>query len=111
MVHDYTVRRVPQELPLTHKGVIYEDLNSLLEHNEEPRYYRATGYWNTLIRHRARQESRGYGFCYRIANEAGIEYLVANTLLATGGSGRERNLIYDPKEGIAGLEIKGKKTH
>lgn len=101
---------LPQELPFTREGVIYEDLNSLLEHNVEPRYYMASGYWNTLIRHRARQESRGYGFGYRIVNEAGIEHPVANTLLATGGSGRERNLIYDPQEGIAGLEIKGKKT-
>lgn len=101
---------LPQELPLTREGVIYEDLNALLEHNVEPRYYMASGYWNTLIRHRARQESRGYGFGYRIVNEAGIEHPIANTLLATGGSGRERNLIYDPQEGIAGLEIKGKKT-
>lgn len=31
-------------------------------------------------------------------------------MLATGGSGRERNLVYDPIDGIAGMEIVGKKT-
>lgn len=99
-----------QELPLTRKDVIYRDLNEVLEHNVEPRYYMASGYLNTLIRHRERQEGRGYGFGYRIVNEEGIEHPIANTLLATGGSGKERNLIYDPQEGIAGLEVKGKKT-
>ena len=39
-----------------------------------------------------------------------IANTIANTLLATGGSGRERNLIYDPQAGIAGQIIKGKKT-
>ena len=64
----------------------------------------------TLVKHRERQEGKGYGFGYRIVNAEGIERPIANTLLATGGSGRERNLIYDPKEGIAGQIIKGKKT-
>ena len=31
-------------------------------------------------------------------------------MLATGGSGRERNLVYDPMDGIAGMQIVGKKT-
>lgn len=30
--------------------------------------------------------------------------------MATGGSGKERNLVYDPQEGIAGKVIKGKQT-
>lgn len=70
----------------------------------------STGYLNTLIKHRDRQEKKGYGFGYRIVNSKDIKKPVANTLLATGGSGRERNLIYDPQEGIAGQIIKGKKT-
>ena len=89
---------------------IYHDLNDLLEHNVPAKYYMASGYLETLIRHRARQEGKGYGFGYRIVNAEGIERPIANTLLATGGSGRERNLIYDPQEGIAGRELKGKKT-
>jgi DNA (cytosine-5)-methyltransferase 1 len=63
-----------------------------------------------LIRHRERQAKKGYGFGYRIVNAPEIENPVANTLLATGGSGRERNLIYDPRGGISGTEIKGKKS-
>lgn len=102
--------KLPAELPLSGQEALYEDLNDLLEHNVNPRYYMASGYWNTLIRHRERQEGRGYGFGYRIVNEAGIEHPIANTLLATGGSGRERNLIYDPQEGIAGMELSGKHT-
>lgn len=101
---------LPQELPSARAKEIYHDLNDLLEHNVPAKYYMASGYLDTLVRHRARQEEKGYGFGYRIVNAEGIERPVANTLLATGGSGRERNLIYDPQEGIAGQEIKGKKT-
>lgn len=103
-------QKLPKELPSLRENALYEDLNDLLEHDVDPKYYMASGYLNTLIRHRERQEGRGYGFGYRIVNEAGIEHPIANTLLATGGSGRERNLIYDPREGIAGMEINGKQT-
>ena len=101
---------LPHELPLARAEEIYHDLNDLLEHNVPAKYYMASGYLDTLVRHRARQEGKGYGFGYRIVNAEGIDRPIANTLLATGGSGRERNLIHDPQEGIAGQEIKGKKT-
>ena len=102
--------RLPLELPSSGNETLYEDLNSLLDVEVPAKYYMASGYLETLIRHRERQENRGYGFGYRIVNEPGIIHPVANTLLATGGSGKERNLIYDPRDGIAGLRIKGKKT-
>ena len=101
---------LPTEMPCTRAGELYHDLNDVLEHDVPPRYYMASGYLETLIKHRERQEGKGYGFGYRIVNAKEIERPIANTLLATGGSGRERNLIYDPKEGIAGQIIKGKKT-
>lgn len=101
---------LPMTLPTGRECPLYKDLCDVLEHDIEPRYYMASGYLDTLIRHRERQESKGYGFGYRIVNEPGIKNPVANTLLATGGSGKERNLIYDPREGIAGTKIKGKKT-
>ena len=101
---------LPDQLPLSRTDDIYHDLNDVLEKDVLPKYYMASGYLETLIKHRARQEGKGYGFGYRVVNADGIEHPVANTLLATGGSGRERNLIYDPREGIAGMEIKGKKT-
>lgn len=104
------LKGLPSEIPSGCEEKLYGDLNDLLEKDVEAKYYMASGYLETLIRHRARQESKGYGFGYRIVNEASIEHPIANTLLATGGSGRERNLIYDPKDGIAGLEIPGKKS-
>ena len=101
---------LPSELPVGKEEKIYDNLNAVLECNVEPRYYMASGYFDTLIRHRERQEGKGYGFGYRIVNEPNNPNPIANTLLATGGSGRERNLIYDPREGIAGTVIKTKKT-
>lgn len=104
------LKELPEEMPLGCKDELYRDLNDLLDKDVDAKYYMASGYFETLVKHRARQEGKGYGFGYRIVNEPSIEHPVANTLLATGGSGRERNLIYDPKEGIAGLVLPGKKT-
>ena len=104
------LKELPVSTPLGCERKLYNDLNDLLDKDVEAKYYMASGYFETLIRHRARQEGKGYGFGYRIVNEPSIEHPIANTLLATGGSGRERNLIYDPRDGIAGMEIPGKKT-
>lgn len=101
---------LPSSMPVSSSRILYQDLNELLDKDVEAKYYMASGYFDTLVKHRARQESKGYGFGYRIVNDSTIEHPIANTLLATGGSGKERNLIYDPREGIAGLEIPGKKT-
>lgn len=101
---------LPTQLPREREQKIYADLNDLLERNVEAKYYMASGYLETLKRHRERQEGKGNGFGYRVINGEGIISPVANTLLATGGSGKERNLIHDPQEGIGGTEIKGKKT-
>lgn len=104
------LQALPSELPKGRERSIYNSLNDVLENDVDPRYYMASGYLETLVKHRERQERKGYGFGYRIVNEEGISSPVANTLLATGGSGKERNLIYDPREGISGIDIKGKKT-
>lgn len=97
-------------LPIENDWYLYEDLNELLEFHAEPKYYMASGYLDTLIRHREREHKKGNGFGYRVVNEPGIEHPVANTILATGGSGKERNLVYDPQEGIAGMTVPTKKT-
>lgn len=109
----FSIERLRQLSPVMPTGCdnsLYKDLNDLLDTDVDAKYYMASGYLETLVKHRARQESKGYGFGYRIVNEPSIEHPVANTLLATGGSGRERNLIFDPKDGIAGQLIPGKKT-
>ena len=97
-------------LPVENNWYLYEDLNDLLEFGAEPRYYMASGYLETLVRHKEREHSKGNGYGFRIVNEPGVEHPVASTILATGGSGKERNLVYDPQEGIAGMIYPTKKT-
>ncbi len=99
-----------EQLPKESKNIIYKDLREVLENEVDDKYYMAGGYLETLKKHKKRQRKKGYGFGYVIVNQEGIEKPIANTLLATGGSGRERNLIYQPKEGVAGKQIPGKKT-
>lgn len=97
-------------LPVENDWYLYKDLNDLLEFHADTKYYMASGYLDTLIRHREREHNKGNGFGYRIVNAPGIEHPVANTIMATGGSGKERNLVYDPQDNIAGIMIPTKKT-
>ena len=101
---------IENHLPEKNDWYLYEDLNELLELRAEAKYYMASGYLDTLICHKEREHKKGNGFGYRIVNAPGIEHPIANTIMATGGSGKERNLVYDLQEGIAGLMIPGKKT-
>ena len=101
---------LPCQLPRGREEEIYADLNEVLECDAEAKYYMASGYLETLKKHRKREEKKGNGFGYRVVNSKEITIPIANTLLATGGSGKERNLIYDPKEGIGGTRLKSKKT-
>jgi len=98
------------KIPEKRSEVFYKNVNRILEKNVDSHYYLGSGYLETLKRHRKREVKKGNNFGYKIINESGIENPIANTLLATGGSGRERNLIYDPQEGIAGKKLKNKKT-
>ncbi len=68
-------------------------LEELLDHDVDVHYYMSAGYLDTLERHKARQMANGNGFGYCIVNAPGREHHYANTILATGGSGKERNLI------------------
>ncbi len=97
-------------LPESNDYEIYEDLNELLELGAAREYYMASGYFETLVKHRAREHNKGNGFGYRIVNDPSIAHPVANTIMATGGSGKERNLIYDPQDGIGGTTYPTKKT-
>lgn len=101
---------LPNELPTKREVNIYKDLNDLLEMNAPDKYFLSSGYVETLERHKARHEGRGNGFGYRIVNLPDIEHPVSNAILATGGSGKERNLVIDPKEGVAGKIIPTKHT-
>lgn len=101
---------LPNELPTKRENAIYEDLNDLLEMNADDKYFLSTGYVETLERHKARHEGKGNGFGYKIVNLPEIESPVSNAILATGGSGKERNLVIDPKEGVAGKIYPSKHT-
>lgn len=101
---------IPCEIPACRSEVIYRDLNDLLELGAPKGFYLASGYFETLKKHKARQKKNGNGFGYRIVNEPGIESPCANTIMATGGSGKERNLVLDVQEGIAGEEYPTKRT-
>jgi DNA (cytosine-5)-methyltransferase 1 len=106
------INRLPSdELPKERtKAYIYENLNEVLEMGADPLYYLSQGYVETLKRHRSRHEGRGNGFGFMILNEPGNERQVSNALLATGGSGKERNLIFDQQAGISGTVVSTKKT-
>ena len=104
------VDNLPNELPTCRKKPIYEDLHDLLEMNADDKYFLSSGYIETLERHKARHESKGNGFGYKIVNLPEIEHPVSNAILATGGSGKERNLVIDPKKGVAGKVVASKQT-
>ena len=104
------VKLLSSELPRKSETIIAEDLNKLLEDNVDDDFYMSSGYLETLKRHKAREKAKGHGFGYMVVNEEAIEHPVANTIMATGGSGKERNLIRQPKEGIAGKMVSSKKT-
>lgn len=101
---------LPNELPSANDLSLYTDLRDLLDMHAPARYYLATGYYETLLRHRARNHSKGNGFGCKVVNAPEIEHPIASTILATGGSGRERNLVLDPQDGIAGSIYPGKLT-
>lgn len=92
------------------KGNIYNDLNDVLEMKSEERYYLSQGYLDTLKKHRDNQKQKGNGFGYVVVNKPDIINPISNTLLATGGSGKERNLVYDIQKDIIGKKVKGKQT-
>ena len=89
---------------------IFQDLHHLLDYGAEPKYYLSQGYLDTLEIHRKREETRGNGFGYIIVNDENIESPISNSILATGGSGKERNLIIDPQENIPGTILGTKQT-
>lgn len=101
------LRALPRE---RQEPPIYQNLNELLERHAAPEYYISQGYMKTLKEHRARHMAKGNGFGYIVVNAPDIEHPVSNAILATGGSGRERNLVYDPQPDLAGTTVKGKQT-
>lgn len=69
------------------------------------KYYLSDTYFNTLMAHKKRHQSKGNGFGYEIIADEGI----ANAVVC-GGMGRERNLVFDDrlKDFTPITRIKGK---
>ena len=100
-----------KELPKCRQAEpINKDLHDLLEYGAEPGFYLASDSFSTLKEHRNRHKGKGNGFGYLVVNEKEIKNPISNTLLATGGSGKERNLVYDPQDHIGGMQVKGKQS-
>jgi len=104
------IEKLSNQLPVRREEKIFEDIESILDTDVDDKYYMAQGYLDTLKRHKARQRKNGNGFGYSVVNSDMNIKRIANTILATGGSGKERNLIYQPKEGVAKKKLPGRKT-
>ena len=110
--YKHKVDLLQKHTPEKGRSNIYNSLNDLLDEEVDAKYFLSSGYLETLEKHAEREKKRGNGFGYKIVNLPEIERPIANTILATGGSGRERNLILDKKNGqkYAGKTVKLKKS-
>lgn len=79
------------KLPSHSESKIYNNLYDLLEKKVDSKYYLSEQLLNTLKKHKDDHSSVKSGFGYIVVNEG--ENPVSNTIMATGGSGKERNLI------------------
>ena len=109
-IYGSAVKQLKEQMPQRGSKTIYVDVNAVLEKNVDDKYYMARGYLETLNRHKERQGKEGDGFGYCVVNKDNGEHPIAYTILATGGSGKERNLVFQPKKGVADKMIPGKKT-
>ena len=78
-------------LPDHSDNKIYKNLYDLLDDNVDPKYYLSEKLLTTLKNHKNNQSAVKSSFGYIVVNEG--ENPVSNTIMATGGSGKERNLV------------------
>lgn len=107
-IYGDAINALANSLPTESEEKIYENVNEILEENVDAHYYMSAQYLQTLINHRARQKQNGNGFGYCVVNDPDRNPQIANTIMATGGSGKERNLILQPNPDYFNLQIPGK---
>lgn len=107
-IYGDAVNELSNSLPTESEEKIFENVNEILEENVDAHYYMSAQYLQTLINHRARQKQNGNGFGYCVVNDPDRSPQIANTIMATGGSGKERNLILQPNPDYFNLQISGK---
>ena len=78
-------------------------LDLIWDENPDPDSYMTVQYLDTLERHRELHESKNHGFGYVVKSRSDT----ANAVMC-GGMGRERNLLYDPRDDIPKVNSKGK---
>jgi len=97
-----------KDLPIKGEKTIFKNLYELLESDVSAKYYLSEQYINTLEKHKAKHKLKGNGFGFKIVNIG--ENPISNTILATGGSGKERNLILQEKPEYYGIMFGSKKS-
>jgi len=102
------VNQIENDLPHNSEVCIFESVDDIIEKSVSAKYYMSSQYLQTLIDHKARQKANGNGYGYCVVNEGERKGRIANTIMATGGSGKERNLVYQPVEEFKGIKIPGK---
>lgn len=90
--------------------IAFESLDDVLEKDVPINYYLSSDYLETLKRHKNAQNKKGNGFGFCVVNDSKRKEKISNTILATGGSGKERNLVYQPREDYAGKKIPSKRS-
>ena len=96
------------ELPTKKDKPIFNNLYELLEKDVSAKYYLSEQYIKTLEKHKATHKAKGNGFGYKVVNIG--ENPISNTILATGGSGKERNLVLQEKPEYYGMMFGSKKS-
>jgi len=95
-------------LPTKKEKPIFNNLYELLEEDVSAKYYLSEQYIKTLEKHKATHKAKGNGFGYKVVNVG--ENPISNTILATGGSGKERNLVVQEKPEYYGMMFGSKKS-
>ena len=89
------INELPRALSngLNNNPLLNKNLADMLDDEVDLHYYMSAAYLKTLEKHAERQKENGNGFSYCILNGPNDIKKYSNTILATGGSGKERNLI------------------
>ena len=104
LIHNELPKTLPDKL--RNNQNLNKTVDDILENNVDIHYYMSATYLETLEKHAIRQKKNGNGYGYCIVNAPERKARIANTILATGGSGKERNLIiqdtpnFDPEDPV-----------
>lgn len=84
----------PEDFSYPEQKEVTKHFIDIRENDPVPsKYYLSTTYVDTLIRHKARHESKDNGFGYAIVGDNEV----ANAIVV-GGMGRERNIVIDTRQ-------------